>query len=261
MPKARAQKGQKPLVCLTAYTTPMARVLDRHVDILLVGDSVGMVLYGMDTTLDVDLAMMIRHGQAVMRGSKRSLVIVDLPFGSYEHSPESAFETASHVMAATGCGAVKLEGGVALAPTIKFLTERGIPVLAHVGLMPQRIHALGGFRNQGREESQSTTVKNDAIAVAEAGAFAVVVEAVVEQLAKDVTDIIPIPTIGIGASPSCDGQILVSDDAFGLFGTFTPKFVKKFADLLPQIDRAAEQYSAEVRSRTFPSADHIFKAT
>jgi len=254
----RARKGAEPVVMLTAYTAPMARMLDAHVDVLLVGDSLGMVLYGMDTTLGVTLDMMINHGKAVMRGSQAALVIVDMPFASYQESPEQAFRNAARVMAETGCAGIKLEGGVEMAPTIRFLADRGIPVLAHIGLKPQLVNALGGFRAQGREEAEAAAIRADARAVDEAGAFAVVVEGTVEPVARALTAEISIPTIGIGASPACDGQVLVTEDILGLFGTFTPKFVKRYAELGTVVEEVAKTYAAEVKSRAFPGPEHCF---
>ena len=260
VPQLRARKGEAPIVCLTAYTTPMARLLDPHVDLLMVGDSLGMVVYGLDSTLGVTLEMMINHGKAVMRGSQRACVVIDLPFGSYQESPEVAFRNAARVLAETGAQAVKLEGGAEMAPTISFLTQRGVPVMGHVGLTPQSINTLGGFRTQGRDDATARRVLADAEAVARAGAFSVVVEGTVETLAREITTRIPIPTIGIGASPSCDGQVLVIDDVLGLFADFTPKFVKRFAELGPQISEAAATYAAEVRARKFPGPEHCFGA-
>jgi len=254
-----ARKNDTPLVCLTAYTTPMARLLDAHADLLLVGDSLGMVLYGLDSTLGVTLDMMVAHGAAVMRGAARGCVVVDLPFASYQESPRQAFRNAARVMAETGCNAVKLEGGVEMAETVAFLTARGIPVLGHVGLTPQAVNTLGGYRTQGRSAGERERVVSDAIAVANAGAFAVVVEGVVEDLGREVTQRVAVPTIGIGASPACDGQILVSDDMLGLFGTFTPKFVKRYAELGQDIDRAVAAFAADVRARRFPGPEQVVR--
>lgn len=254
----RARKGGEPVVMLTAYTTPIAKMLDPHVDVLLVGDSLGMVLYGMDTTLGVTLDMMINHGKAVMRGSQTAMVVIDMPFGSYQESPEQAFRNAARVMSETGCAAIKLEGGVEMATTIRFLADRGIPVLAHIGLKPQLVNALGGFRAQGREDVEAAAIRADALAVTQAGAFAVVVEGTVEPVARALTAEISIPTIGIGASPACDGQVLVTEDILGLFGTFTPKFVKRYAELSGAVEEAAKTYAAEVRSRAFPGPEHCF---
>ena len=254
----RARKGAQPIVALTAYTTPIARLLDPHVDILLVGDSLGMVLYGMDTTLGVTLEMMINHGKAVMRGSRAACVVIDMPFGSYQESREQAFRNCARAMAETGAGAVKLEGGRELADTIRFLVERGIPVMAHIGLKPQAVHVAGGFRAQGRDDDEAAAIHADARAVADAGAFATVVEGTIEPLARQITEAITIPTIGIGASPACDGQVLVIDDVIGTFNDFIPKFVKRYAELGPLIEEAAQRYAAEVRARTFPAAEHCF---
>jgi 3-methyl-2-oxobutanoate hydroxymethyltransferase len=256
-PDIRKRKGGSPIVSLTSYHAHTAALLDKHCDFILVGDSLGMVMHGLETTIPVTLEMMILQGRAVMRGSQRALVVVDMPFGSYEASKEQAFLSCARVLKETLCGAIKLEGGERMAETIAFLTQRGVPVLAHVGLTPQSINALGGFRTQGRDESEWAPIEADARAVAEAGAFAVVLEAVAEPLAAKITRDIAIPTIGIGASPDCDGQILVLEDMLGL-SSRVPKFVKRFGDLGPSIDRAVEAYAAEVRSRAFPTADHVY---
>lgn len=257
-PQIRARKGGEPIVCLTAYTTQMARWLDPHVDLLLVGDSLGMVLYGFDSTLPVTLDMMIAHGSAVMRGASRACVIVDLPFGSYQASPEQAFHSAARIMSETGASGVKLEGGEVMAETVRCLVQRGIPVCAHVGLMPQAVNVAGGFKATGRSDEEARQVTRDAEAMAEAGAFAVVLEGTLEPVAAAITRSLPIPTIGIGASPACDGQILVSEDVFGLFSDFTPRFVKRYADLGSRIAEAASAYSADVRARRFPAMEHCF---
>lgn len=256
-PAIAKAKGGTPIVCLTAYTTPVARLVDAHCDLVLVGDSVGMVLHGLPSTLGVTIDMMILHGKAARRGVSRALLVVDLPFGSYEEGPDQAFRNAARVMAETGCGAVKLEGGTAVAPTIAFLTLRGIPVMAHIGLTPQSVNAFGGYGVQGRG-ADGERIRRDAQAVAEAGAFAVVLEKVPESLAARITKDIPIPTIGIGASAACDGQILVVDDMLGAFADFRPKFVKRYAELGDAADRAIAAYAAEVRARKFPAAEHVF---
>jgi 3-methyl-2-oxobutanoate hydroxymethyltransferase len=261
VPAIRARKGAEPIVCLTAYTTPMAQRLDPHCDLLLVGDSLGMVVYGMESTLAVTVDMMINHGKAVMRGSSNACVIVDLPFGSYQESKEHAFRTASRILAETGCAGVKLEGGAELADTVEFLSQRGIPVMAHIGLMPQQVNTMGGFKSQGRGEEAAAKVIADAKAVAKAGAFSVVVEGTVEAVARLITTEIDIPTIGIGASVACDGQVLVTEDILGLFSDFTPKFVKRYADLGDQVSKAVESYATEVRNRQFPTDDHCFGVT
>ncbi len=258
IPQLMDRKGGEPIVSLTAYTTQMAKSLAPHVDFILVGDSVGMVLYGMDSTLGVTLEMMISHGQAVMRGAGNTCVIIDMPFGSYEESPQVAFRNAARIMKETGCAGVKLEGGIAMEETIRFLTDRGIPVLAHIGLMPQSVNTAGGFRSHGRTEEEANEIMDDAWSVTSAGAWAVVVEGTVEPLARSVTESIPIPTIGIGASPACDGQILVSEDMLGLFNDFKPKFVKRYAELANEAGKAAAKYAEEVRSRKFPSDEHCF---
>ena len=255
--EVRAAKGGAPLVSLTAYTTPMARIVDRHADIILVGDSLGMVVHGLPSTLGVTLEMMILHGRAVRRGCARALLVIDLPFGSYEESPEQAFRNAARVMAETGCGAVKLEGGVSMAPTIAFLAARGIPVMAHVGLMPQAVNVTGGYKVQGRGPD-AERVRADARAVAQAGAFSVVLEKIAEPLARAITAEVPIPTIGIGASAACDGQVLVLDDMLGLFEDFRPSFVRRYAELGGAADRAVAAYAEEVRGRAFPAAEHVF---
>ena len=257
-PQIRARKGGEPIVCLTAYTTQMARWLDPHVDLLLVGDSLGMVLYGFDSTLPVTLDMMIAHGSAVMRGSSHACVIVDLPFGSYQASPQQAFHSAARIMSETGASGVKLEGGEVMAETVRYLTQRGIPVCAHVGLMPQAVNVAGGFKATGRSDEEARQVTRDAEAMAEAGAFAIVLEGTLEPVAAAITRSLPIPTIGIGASPACDGQILVSEDVFGLFSDFTPRFVKRYADLGRKIAEAAAAYGADVRARRFPAMEHCF---
>ncbi len=253
-----AMKGETPIVCLTAYITPMAARLDQHCDLLLVGDSVGMVLYGMESTLGVDLETMIRHGRAVCRGAKQALVVIDMPFGTYEESKEQAFRNAARVLSETGAGAVKLEGGLEMAETVAFLSNRGIPVLGHVGLMPQSVHAHGGYAARGRSQDEWQPIIDDAKAIAEAGAFAVVLEGVAEPLARQVTDAVACPVIGIGASNACDGQILVTEDMLGLFA-INPKFVKRFAEIGRDIEGAIEDYSREVRSRAFPSEEHTYK--
>jgi len=251
-------KGGTPIVGLTAYTAPIAGLLDPNVDFLLVGDSVGMVVYGFDSTLPVTVDMMIAHGAAVMRGSLQALVVVDMPFGSYQESREQAFRTAARILAETGCAAVKLEGGAEMADTVRFLTERGIPVMGHVGLMPQSVNTAGGFKVQGRGQQQADRVSADATAITDAGAFSLVIEGTVEPVARTITEAIPVPTIGIGASPMCDGQILVTDDLLGLFTQFKPRFVRRYADLAPLIAAAAEAYAADVRARRFPGPEHCF---
>jgi 3-methyl-2-oxobutanoate hydroxymethyltransferase len=258
VPALRARKGGEPIVSLTAYTTPMARRLDPYMDMLLVGDSLGMVIYGLETTLGVTVEMMIAHGAAVVRGAQHACVVVDLPFGSYQVSPFEAFRTASRVVIETGCDAVKLEGGVEMAETVKFLTTRGIPVLGHVGLMPQSVKAAGGYRIRGRNATDADQVLADGEAIAAAGAFGIVVEGTTEPVARELTRRVPVPTIGIGASAACDGQVLVTDDLLGLFTDFTPKFVKRYAELAPQIEKAAADYARDVRARRFPGDEHTF---
>ena len=252
-----AQKGKTPIVSLTAYTTPMAQMMDEHCDFVLVGDSVGMVLHGLPSTLGVTMEMMILHGAAVARGLNRAMLVIDMPFGSYEESPEQAFGNAARLMREANAAAVKLEGGVEMAPTIRFLVERGIPVMAHVGLTPQSINTLGGYKVQGRDDAGATVLAG-AQAVAEAGAFAMVLEKVPQKLADEITAEVPIPTIGIGASAGCDGQVLVVDDMLGLFTAFKPKFVKRYGALGVDAKAAIAAYAAEVRAREFPAAEHIF---
>ena len=251
-------KGGAPIVGLTAYTAPIANLLDPHVDFLLVGDSVGMVVYGFASTLPVTVDMMIAHGAAVMRSSSRALVVVDMPFGSYQESREQAFRTAARILAETSCAAVKLEGGAEMADTVRFLTERGVPVMGHVGLMPQSVNAAGGFKVQGRDRQQAERVSADAAAIAEAGAFSLVIEGTIEPVARAITEAVPVPTIGIGASPMCDGQILVIDDVLGLFTQFKPRFVRRYAELAPLITAAVEAYAEDVRARRFPGPEHCF---
>ncbi|MDH4441476.1 MAG: 3-methyl-2-oxobutanoate hydroxymethyltransferase [Rhizobium sp.] len=254
-----ALKGVRPIVSLTAYTTPIARIMDPHCDLLLVGDSLGMVLYGLDTTVGVTMEMMIAHGQAVMRGVKRACVIVDLPFGSYQESKEQAFRNAVRLMKETGCDGVKLEGGAEMAETVEFLVARGVPVFGHIGLMPQQVNTSGGYRSKGHSEAEQEKIRRDAKAIDEAGAFAMVIEGTVEPLAREITTTVSSATIGIGASPACDGQILVSDDMLGLFNEFKPRFVKHFAELANVIDKAVADYAEEVKARTFPGPEHTFQ--
>src|SRR5262249_45930127 len=250
-PDIRARKGGTPIVALTSYHAHTARIVDQHCDVILVGDSLGMVMHGLETTVPVTLDMMILQGLAVMRGSRRALVVVDMPFGSYEASREQAFASCARVLKETGCGAVKLEGGRRLAETIAFLGERGGPGMGHVGLTPQAVHTIGSFRAQGREEKDWGPIEADARAVSDAGAFSVVVEAVAEPLAARVTANVPIPTIGIGASAACDGQILVLEDMLGL-SPRVPKFVRRYGELGPSIEAAVSRYAADVPARPFP---------
>lgn len=256
----RRRKGGTPLVCLTAYTYPVARLLDPHVDLLLVGDSVAMVLHGHETTLGASLEMMIAHGKAVMRGSGRACVVVDMPAGTYEDSATQAVASARRIMGETGCQAVKLEGGVDMARQIAAIAEAGIPVMGHIGLLPQSVEKDGGYKIKGRTDENVAALLADALAVEEAGAFSVVIEGTIEAVAAEITRRIAIPTIGIGASGDCDGQILVIDDMVGLTVDRVPKFVKEYADLRSVIAHAAERYASEVRSRTFPGPGHVFSA-
>ena len=256
-PDIRARKGGEPIVALTSYHAHTARLLDRHCDLILVGDSLGMVMHGLETTVPVTLDMMILQGLAVMRGSKRALVVVDMPFGSYEASKEQAFMSAARVMKETGCGAIKVEGGRRMAQTIAFLAERGVPVMGHIGLTPQSINTIGSFRAQGRDETDWAPIEDDARAVTQAGAFSVVIEAVAEPLARRITAAVAIPTIGIGGSVACDGQILVLEDMLGL-SPRVPKFVRRYGDLGPSIEAAVAAYAADVRSRAFPGPEHVY---
>jgi 3-methyl-2-oxobutanoate hydroxymethyltransferase len=258
-PAIQQRKGGEPIVMLTAYTARMAQLLDPHCDMLLVGDSLGQVIYGLPSTIPVTLEMMCAHGAAVVRGSWHALVAVDMPFGSYEASPAQAFESASRVLKETGAAAVKLEGGEAMAETVAFLTARGIPVIGHVGLTPQAVNALGGYRARGRDEAEAAKIVADARAVAEAGCFALVLEGVMEEIADEATRSVSCPTIGIGASAQCDGQVLVTEDMLGLFER-TPRFVKRFDDLAARIGEAAAAYAADVRSHAFPTEDQIYRA-
>jgi len=255
--KIRSSKGKTPIVCLTAYSAPIAALADEVSDLILVGDSAGMVVHGFENTVPVTLDMMILHGRAVVDASKQACVVVDMPFGSYEESPETAYRNAARVMQETGCTAVKLEGGTHMAPTIAFLVKRGIPVMAHIGLTPQAVHAMGGYRTSGRCRDEWTEVEADAKAIADAGAFSVVLEGMAEPLAAKITSLINIPTIGIGASAQCDGQILVIDDLLGLTPR-VPRFVKKYADLDGVIRDALGRYADEVRSRAFPAVEHTY---
>ncbi|MFV2007472.1 MAG: 3-methyl-2-oxobutanoate hydroxymethyltransferase, partial [Longimicrobiales bacterium] len=254
----RARKGGVPLVCLTAYTTPVARLLDPHCELLLVGDSLAMVLYGLETTRGVTLETMVAHGQAVMRGSSRACVIVDMPFGTYEDSPAQAVESARRIVDESGCQGVKLEGGVDVAETVAAIVAEGIPVFGHVGLLPQKVERRGGFRIQGKDDEGARAVLADAEAIAAAGVFAMVVEGTVEPVAREVTERVAVPTVGIGASPACDGQILVTDDMLGLFKDFTPKFVKRYGELGEATTAAVRAYAEDVRARRFPTDDHVY---
>lgn len=256
-PDIMARKGGEPIVSLTSYHAHTAAIADPHVDFLLVGDSLGMVMHGFETTLPVTLDMMIVHGKAVVRGAKKALVVVDMPFGSYEESPQAAFSNAARVIKETECGAIKLEGGKRMARTINYLTERGIPVMAHIGLTPQSINVLGGFKTQGRQRDLWKPIIEDAVAVTQAGAFAIVLEAMAEPLAEEITRTVPVPTIGIGASATCDGQILVMEDMLGL-SPRVPKFVKKFGQVGEAIEAAIKDYAYEVRARQFPASDNTY---
>ena len=257
VPEIRAHKNAKPIVARTCYHAHTARLLDEHVDMMLVGDSLGMVMHGMETTLGVTLDMMISHGRAVMRGSKHALVVVDMPFGSYEESPQVAFRNAVRVIQETGCTAIKMEGGARIAETIRYLSQRGIPVISHIGLTPQMIQVFGGFKTQGRTEAEWPAIEEDARAVADNGAFAVVLEGMAEPLAAKITREIAMPTIGIGASAECDGQILVLEDMLGL-NPKPPKFVRQYANLGGAIETAVKAYATDVRERRFPGRENVY---
>ena len=257
-PDIKARKAGSPIVSLTSYHAHTAAIVDRYADFILVGDSLGMVMHGMDSTLPVPLDLMIMHGKAVVRGTKQALIVVDMPFGTYEESPQIAFRNAAKIIKETNCGAVKLEGGARMAETIGFLVERGIPVMAHIGLTPQSTNILGGFKTQGRDEDSWPQHIEDAKAVAHAGAFALVLEGMVEPLAAKITKSIDIPTIGIGASADCDGQILVLEDMLGL-NPNPPKFVKSYGNLLQDIETAVGNYAEDVRTRAFPTPEQTYK--
>jgi 3-methyl-2-oxobutanoate hydroxymethyltransferase len=257
VPRIRQRKGGEPLVMLTAYTVRMAQLLDPHCDMLLVGDSLAQVIYGLPHTVGVTMEMMALHGAAVVRGSYHAAVIVDMPFGSYEGSPQQAFDNAARLLKETGAAAVKVEGGKVLAPTIEFLTQRGIPVMGHVGLTPQAVNILGGYGVRGKSEEEARSIVEDAVAVAQAGAFSIVIEGVLESIAIEITNKVDCPTIGIGASAQCDGQVLVTDDMLGMFER-VPKFVKRYQDMAGVVDGAVKEYAEQVRSRSFPTADQIY---
>lgn len=258
VPRIRQRKGGEPLVMLTAYTARMAQLLDAHCDMLLVGDSLGQVIYGLPHTVAVTMEMMALHGAAVVRGSYHAAVIVDMPFGSYEASPEQAFTNASRLLKETGAAGVKMEGGKVIAPTIEFLAQRGIPVMGHVGLTPQAVNILGGYGVRGRSEEEAQSIVADAMAVADAGVFSMVIEGVMEPIAIEITKKIKCPTIGIGASNQCDGQVLVTEDMLGLFER-TPKFVKRFGSMQSHVSEAVETYAREVRERSFPGIEQTYQ--
>lgn len=252
------KKNHEKIICLTAYTFPMAKILDNFCDVILVGDSLGMAIYGFKDTVDVTLEMMINHGKAVMRAVKKTFVVVDLPFGTYEKSKEQALESAQKVIAQTGCHAIKIETSRDLVETVKFLTDNKINVMAHVGLLPQSVRKIGGYKYQGREEKAAAEILETSKLLEEAGAFCVVIEAVPEKLAAEISHSLKIPTIGIGASSDCDGQVLVIDDLLGLNQEFKPRFVKYYADLAGEISRAVASFSADVKSQKFPAKENLF---
>ncbi|WP_432768244.1 MAG: 3-methyl-2-oxobutanoate hydroxymethyltransferase [Sphingopyxis sp.] len=257
VPRIRQKKGGEPIVMLTAYTVRMAQLLDPHCDMLLVGDSLAQVIYGLPHTVGVTMEMMALHGAAVVRGSYHAAVIVDMPFGSYEGSPQQAFDNAARLLKETGAAAVKVEGGKVLAPTIEFLTQRGIPVMGHVGLTPQAVNILGGYGVRGKSDEEARSIVEDAVAVAQAGAFSIVIEGVLESIAIEITNKVACPTIGIGASAQCDGQVLVTDDMLGMFER-VPKFVKRFGNMAGVVESAVVDYAEQVRSRSFPTEDQIY---
>ena len=259
VPQIMSRKGKEKIVCLTAYSAPMAALLDAHVDLILVGDSVGMVVHGLPSTVGVTLEMMILHGKAVMRGSERALVVIDMPFGSYERSPSQAYDSAVRIMQETGCQAVKVEACEEIAETVAFLVSRGIPVVGHVGIRPQAVHTEGGFKTKGHTIKEHQQILADARQLSDAGAFAIVVEGVVSSLADEITEAVSIPTIGIGASSACDGQILVVDDMLGVF-EWTPRFVRLYANLHSVIDEAVSAYATDVRSAVFPNSSETYAA-
>lgn len=258
IPELVSRKGGEPIAVLTAYTAPVARLIDPHVDVILVGDSLGMVVYGMTSTLTVTLDMMIAHGRAVVNASSHAAVVVDLPFGTYQASPVQAFTTAARVMQETGCDAIKLEGGAEMAETVAFLTARGIPVMGHVGLTPQSVHVLGGYKARGRDQDEATRLVAGARAIAAAGAFSIVIEGTIDRVSREITEAVPVPTIGIGASAACDGQVLVIDDVLGTAGDFKPKLARRYVDLGSQIAEAAKSYAADVKAHRFPGPENIY---
>ena len=261
-PHIQKQKGQEePLICLTAYTAHTAHYVDPHCDVVLVGDSVAMVVYGMESTLGADLDMMARHGKAVVGATNKACVVVDMPFGSYQESPEQAFRNAAYLMKETGAQAVKMEGGTELAATVNFLVRRGIPVMGHIGLLPQSVNTLGGYESRGKDSDEAKSIQHDAQSLEEAGVFAIVLEGTLEAVARRITAEVSVPVIGIGASPACDGQILVTEDMLGITPGHVPKFVKQYASLGTEMDAAINRYSQEVRARVFPSEKHVYTAS
>jgi 3-methyl-2-oxobutanoate hydroxymethyltransferase len=258
IPQLVGRKGGEPIAVLTAYTAPIARLVDPHVDMILVGDSLGMVIYGMTSTLSVTLDMMLAHGKAAVSASSHAAVVVDLPFGSYQTSPQQAFTSAARVMAETGCDAVKMEGGIEMAETVAFLVARGIPVMGHVGLVPQSVNVLGGYKARGRDPKEAEHILEGAMAIAEAGAFSIVIEGTIDPVSRAITAAVPCPTIGIGASAGCDGQVLVIDDVLGMMGDFKPKLARRYVDLGSQIAEAARSYSADVKAHRFPGPENVY---
>jgi len=252
--KILKKKGKEPITCLTAYSKPMAEILDKYCDIILVGDSVGMALYGMKTTREVKIDTMILHGKAVKSFAKRSLVVIDMPYKTYSNK-FIAYKNAKKVMKLTKCDAVKLEGGKKIVDIIKYLVKQGIPVMGHIGLLPQ---SSNNFRLKGKNFIQKRKIIEDATALSNSGVFAIVIECVVESLAKKITSEISVPTIGIGASKYCDGQVLVTDDMTGLSG-FCPRFVKQYSDVRKIIEKSVKNYCRDVKRRRFPSSQNVYK--
>ena len=258
VPQLTAYKGQKKIVSLTSYIAPFARILDEYMDMILVGDSTAMVGYNMEDTLSITVEQMAAHAKAVVRSTQRACIVVDMPFGSYQESPEQAFRNAAHMLSVSGADSVKIEGGAYLAETTRFLVDRGIPVLAHIGLMPQYMHTMGGFKAQGLGEEAAARIFDDALAQAQAGAWGIVIEGTAEALARRITHSVKVPTIGIGASPECDGQVLVTEDILNLSGPRIPKFAKQFADVQATIKQGVEAYATQVRDGSFPTLDNCF---
>ncbi len=254
---SKLKANNEKISVLTCYTANYAKILDNYCDILLVGDSLGMVLYGYPSTLQVSLDMMINHGKAVVNSSKNSLVVVDMPFATYQESKEQAFRNAAKILQETNCGAVKLEGGSEMVETIKFLTERGIPVMAHIGLKPQHFNQYGGYNIQGKDKNSENSIIADIEKINNSGAFSVVIEGVKKSLADKICKISKIPVIGIGASENCDGQVLVTEDMLGFFDE-TPKFVKKYSNIKEVISNAVKKYSSEVKSQKFPTKENLY---
>ncbi|MCI5049280.1 MAG: 3-methyl-2-oxobutanoate hydroxymethyltransferase [Rickettsiales bacterium] len=256
--KLKAMKGKEKIVSLTAYSAPMAALIDQHVDFITMGDSLGMVCYGMESTLPVRLEMMIDHGKAVVNATQHACILIDMPFGSYQQSKEAAFENAAHILQETNAQCVKLEGGMEMVETVDYLCARGIPVMAHIGLKPQHVQQMGGYKYQGKTDDAAKLMLKEALAFQDAGAFALLIEGTSESVSATITKKVAIPTIGIGASPACDGQVLVTEDMLGLFES-TPRFVKEYASIRKTINKAVKQYASDVRDGSFPAEEHCFE--